>query len=187
MSEPAWLVEARKWIGTKEVKGTSHNPVILQFWRDAALSIRDDETPWCSAFACACLERVGVQSPRNASSKSFASWGMSLEKPALGAIVVFSRAGGGHVGFVVGVEGDRLMVLGGNQSDQVKISAFKMNSPSMKVLGFRWPKGQAMPSNGGLSGGVASSTPDWSGQSNRKILKTWFNGKLVGEGLKKLS
>ena len=55
---------------------------------------------------------------------------------AYGCVVVFSRDGGGHVGFVVGLQqnGD-LMVLGGNQSDAVNIRAFSRS----RVSGYRWP------------------------------------------------
>jgi len=60
----------------------------------------------------------------------------SLLKPCVGAIVVFSRDGGGHVGFVVGLDKyGNLMVLGGNQGDCVRISAFSFD----RVIGYRWP------------------------------------------------
>jgi hypothetical protein len=50
--------------------------------------------------------------------------------------VVFSRDGGGHVGFVVGQrENGDLMVLGGNQSDAINIRAFQRS----RVSGYRWP------------------------------------------------
>ncbi|WP_436835837.1 hypothetical protein [Enterobacter asburiae] len=57
---------------------------------------------------------------------------------ALGCIAVLTRDGGGHVGFVVGraPNGD-VMLLGGNQSDQVCMRAF---APS-RVTGYRWPAG----------------------------------------------
>ncbi|EDR9795743.1 TIGR02594 family protein, partial [Salmonella enterica subsp. enterica serovar Zongo] len=70
-----------------------------------------------------------------------------LLQPALGCVAVFTREGGGHVGFVVGQneKGD-LMVLGGNQSDAVNIRSF----PRSRVSGYRWPVGvpdepQALP------------------------------------------
>ena len=57
------------------------------------------------------------------------SIGKVLPKPAEGCIVVFSRAGGGHVGFVVGKSASgNLMVLGGNQGDAVRISEFSFGS-----------------------------------------------------------
>ncbi|EGB2526600.1 TIGR02594 family protein [Salmonella enterica] len=136
-NEPRWLVEARKYTGQMEIKGPRHNPLILQFWKDIKRGgIRDDETPWCSAFTGAMLERVGIKSTRFESAKSYLNWGIPLPEPAFGCVVVFRRDGGGHVGFVVGQQanGD-LMVLGGNQSDAINIRAF----PRFRVAGYRWP------------------------------------------------
>ncbi|MCL1415701.1 TIGR02594 family protein, partial [Escherichia coli] len=66
----------------------------------------------------------------------YLNWGVELREPAYGCVVVFSRDGGGHVGFVVGQHqnGD-LMVLGGNQSDAINIRAFSRS----RVTGYRWP------------------------------------------------
>lgn len=51
MAEPKWLVEARRYIGEREIKGPKHNPKILQMWKDIKRGgIKDDETPWCAAF-----------------------------------------------------------------------------------------------------------------------------------------
>ncbi|TNV22133.1 TIGR02594 family protein [Buttiauxella sp. B2] len=137
MSELTWLAEGRKYIGQMEVKGPRHNPLILQFWKDIKRGgIKDDETPWCAAYVGAMLERVGIKSSRFESAKSYLNWGAELREPAYGCVVVFSRDGGGHVGFVVGQQqnGD-LMVMGGNQSDAVNIKAFSR----LRVSGYRWP------------------------------------------------
>lgn len=65
MSEPAWVIEARKYIGERELKGPKHNSLILQMWRDIKRGgIKDDETPWCAAFVGAVLERCGIKSTR---------------------------------------------------------------------------------------------------------------------------
>ncbi|EFG2177021.1 TPA: TIGR02594 family protein [Escherichia coli] len=139
MSEPAWVIEARKYIGERELKGPKHNSLILQMWRDIKRGgIKDDETPWCAAFVGAVLERCGIKSTRFESAGSYLGWGEQLLKPAFGCVVVFKRDSGGHVGFVVGQNsaGD-LLVLGGNQSDAVNIKAF----PRSRVSGYRCPAG----------------------------------------------
>ncbi|EJF8031363.1 TIGR02594 family protein [Escherichia coli] len=139
MNEPGWIIEARKYIGERELKGPKHNPLILQMWRDIKRGgIKDDETPWCAAFVGSVLERCGIKSTRFESAGSYLGWGEQLLKPAFGCVVVFKRDGGGHVGFVVGQNsaGD-LLVLGGNQSDAVNIKAF----PRSRVSGYRWPAG----------------------------------------------
>jgi len=144
MAEIKWIAEARKHIGLREVKGGQHNPLILQFWKDIKRGgIKDDETPWCAAFVGAMLERTGVQSTRFESARSYLDWGRHLDAPAYGCVVVFTRDGGGHVGFVVGKtpSGD-LLVLGGNQGDAVCIRAF----PTSRVSGYRWPVTEFMES-----------------------------------------
>ena len=91
----------------------------------------------CAAFVGAMLERSGIQSSRFESAKSYLSWGEYLAKPIYGCVVIFSRDGGGHVGFVVGkTDNGDLLVLGGNQSDAVNIKAFSTE----RVSGYRWPK-----------------------------------------------
>ena len=141
VTELRWIAEARRNIGQMEINGPRHNPLILQWWKDIKRGgIRDDETPWCAAFTGAMLERVGLRSTRFESAKSYLSWGVELREPAYGCVVVFSRDGGGHVGFVIGQapNGD-LMVLGGNQSDAVNIKAFSRS----RVSGYRWPVNEA--------------------------------------------
>lgn len=141
MKEPSWLVEARKNIDVREIKGPQHAPQILQYWRDIKRGgIKDDETPWCAAFVGAMLERSGIRSTRFESAKSYLDWGDALQGPVYGCIAVLSRSGGGHVGFVVGQDaaGD-LMILGGNQADAVNIKAF----PRSRVISYRWPAGVA--------------------------------------------
>ena len=141
--EVAWLTEARKHIGLKEIKGDKHHPEIVQFWKDIKRSgIKDDETPWCAAFVGAMLERVGVKSTRFESAKSYLDWGQVLTQPVVGCIVIFTREGGGHVGFVVGRDTKgNLLVLGGNQGDEVNIRSF----PVSRVTGYRWPIDRPIP------------------------------------------
>lgn len=136
-SEPKWLQLARGQIGLREVKGGQHAPEIVQFWKDIKRSgIKDDETPWCAAFVGAMLERAGIRSSRFESAKSYLQWGVLVAEPCLGCIVVFTRDGGGHVGFVVGIDkAGNLLVLGGNQGDAVSIKAF----PRDRVSGYRMP------------------------------------------------
>lgn len=143
MSEPIWLTEARRHIGQKEVPGAGNNPWILSLWKAIKRGgIKDDSVPWCAAFVGGCLEMVGLMSSRYESAKSYLSWGIPLGNPALGCIAIFDRAGGGHVGFVVGTdEWGRLLVLGGNQGDAVNIRAFTGD----RVIGYRWPMAVPIP------------------------------------------
>jgi uncharacterized protein (TIGR02594 family) len=142
-NEPRWIVEARKNLNVREIKGPQHCAEILQYWRDIKRGgIKDDETPRCAAFVGAMLERVGIQSTRFESARSYLTRGTELREPVRCIIVVFTRDGGGHVGFVVGQNENRdLLVLGGNQSDAVNVRAFAR----ARVSGYRWPAGEALP------------------------------------------
>jgi uncharacterized protein (TIGR02594 family) len=139
----AWVKEASKYIGVKEIPGKKHEPKILQWWRAIRRGgIKTDEVPWCAAFVGACLENVGLVSTRFESARSYLAWGVRLERPIYGCVVVFSRNGGGHVGFLVGQDDKgRLMILGGNQNNQVSIAPFDPN----RAIAFRWPKLIAIP------------------------------------------
>lgn len=138
MQKPPWIAEAEKYIGTREIRGPRHEPRILAWWRAIFRGgIRDDETPWCSAFVGAMMEFSGIRSTRFESARSWESWGKALQFPVYGCVAVFTRpGGGGHVGFVVGRDmSGNLLILGGNQGDAVSIMAF---SPR-RVVAYRWP------------------------------------------------
>ena len=136
-NKPIWLVEAEKYLGIKEIAGSKNNATVVDFWKKIHLnSISNDEVPWCAAFVGAVLENVGYKSTRSGLAKSYLNFGEKLNGPALGSIVVFTRKGGGHVGFVVGKDKDgNIFVLGGNQSDAVNIKKFT----TQNVVGYRWP------------------------------------------------
>ncbi|MFQ2114751.1 TIGR02594 family protein [Aeromonas veronii] len=138
-----WVEEARRHIGLIEIKGPKHNPEIVAMWKAIKRGgIKDDETPWCASFVGACLERVGIQSTRFEGARSYTSWGEKLEAPVAGCVVVFSRDGGGHVGFVVGQDkAGNLLVLGGNQDDAVNVKSFKRH----RATAYRWPAGEPKP------------------------------------------
>lgn len=156
MSDPIWLHEARKHLGVREIPGVNHHPLIVRMWKAIKRGgIKDDETPWCAAFVGFCLENVGIASSRFESARSYLTWGQKLDGPVFGCIVVFTRNGGGHVGFVTGRHFDgRLLVLGGNQGNEVNIRAF----PTDRVSGYRWPTGWPLPTSGALQAGIAPAT-----------------------------
>lgn len=137
MTEPCWVTEGKKYVGTREIPGVKHEPRILSWWKAIKRGgIKTDEVPWCAAYVGAMLEACGIPSTRYESAKSYLDWGVRLDAPCLGCIVVFSRDGGGHVGFVIGKDDKgRLMVLGGNQGNAVTIAPFDM----ARVAGYRWP------------------------------------------------
>lgn len=139
MAEPAWLTEARKLEGLRETPGEQHNPEVVKLFAEAGHSwVKDDETAWCAAFACAMLERAGVASPRTLRARDFLEWGDPLEHPVPGCVVVFKRGNNpeqGHIAFYLCDAGSGIQVLGGNQRDAVNTKIFHRDA----VLGYRWP------------------------------------------------
>lgn len=122
----AWLVEARKHIGLKEIKGPLTNATIGTWLTRLKAWWKDDETPWCGTFVAHCLTTAGHPIPKHwYRALEWANYGFKLKAPVVGCIAVFTRTGGGHVGFVVGqsATGDYL-ILGGNQGDAVSIQTF---------------------------------------------------------------
>lgn len=143
MQDPAWIVEAKKHIGLREIPGPKDNGVILGWLKSLKAWWSNESVPWCGTFAAHCVRSAGLPIPKDwMRATAWLSIGKVLPKPAEGCIVVFSREGGGHVGFVVGKDKQgHLMVLGGNQGDAVSIRPFDTG----RVLGYRWPSVSPLP------------------------------------------
>ena len=141
MSEPHWLGVARKYIGTTEVLGPKHNAVIIGWAQKIggwiASFYTKDEIPWCGLFVANCMRECGYPVPQTAlSARSWAKYGDKIS-PRVGSIMVFTRSGGGHVGFYVAEDRDAYHILGGNQSNSVNIARVAKN----RFLDSRWPPG----------------------------------------------
>lgn len=97
----------------------------------------------CAAFVGGCLEAAGVASSRNEGARSYLTWGVKAPQLQYGSIVVFSRTGGGgHVGFLVGINSNnKLMVLGGNQGNAVSVAPIDI----IRLIDSRWPSAVPVP------------------------------------------
>lgn len=146
-----WMDTAWTQVGTTEISGPGANPQVLAYFAGSGHpEITSDETAWCAAFVGYCLSSSGIA--LNAiphgdrlMARAYLKFGTPIDEPRIGALVVFSRPGGGpgagHVGFVSGWTASTLMVLGGNQADSVSVKAF----PRTSVLGYRWPQAPQTP------------------------------------------
>jgi uncharacterized protein (TIGR02594 family) len=140
MAEVKWLELARSLVGLKEIPGPKHSTVIQGWLTKLKAWWQDDETPWCGTFVAHCLQESGQPIIKNwFRAKEWLSYGEGLPFHRLcpGAILVFARSGGGHVGFYVGEDKTYFSVLGGNQSNAVNI----MRIEKARCIGARWPKG----------------------------------------------
>ena len=129
---------AKNEIGTKEIAGDADNQRIIEYHATTTLKATSDEVSWCSSFVNWCVIQAGLKGTNSAAARSWLKWGMPVDLPQEGDIVIFKRGtnpASGHVGFYVRTLGDNVYVLGGNQSNTVKISVYKRGD----VLGYRRP------------------------------------------------
>jgi uncharacterized protein (TIGR02594 family) len=141
MTEPRWLGIARKYIGVREVPGPQHNQTIMGWLRKLGSWIKDDETPWCGSFCAAVMQEAGLPYPNvYPRAKAWAEYGSRLQPHLIapGAILVFAREGGGHVGFYVAEDATHYHVLGGNQGNSVSVTRIA----KARMIASRWPKGE---------------------------------------------
>lgn len=138
---------AQRFTGVSEVSGGLHNPQIMAMLKLDMQWPDGDEVPWCSAFAnyVCWLLRLPRSKDLRARSWLEVGEGVTFDEAKVGDIVVLTRGGGdqppahvidapGHVGFFAGWSGDQYVeVLGGNQSDTVKVSRYDRD----RLLGVR--------------------------------------------------
>lgn len=135
-----WFEVAERLIGTQEDTSYRSNPVIMKWAKDiggwVASYYKDDSIPWCGLFVAHCVTSVGlpleIQNPLSA--LAWNKYGTKTE-PCLGAIMTFTRSGGGHVGFYVSEDSSTYHILGGNQSNSVNITKLVKS----RFVGARWP------------------------------------------------
>lgn len=155
---PPWLETMRTLIGTKEVPGPGNNPEILRWASDIASRFPDmtpycrqftnDAIPWCGLTVGYVMAMNGIRPPFASGdtgkflwANAWASWGTKLDKPVPGAVMVFTRNGGGHVTLYEAEDADYYHVCGGNQSDMVNVARY----PRRQLTCAVWPPGVPMP------------------------------------------
>lgn len=134
-----WMVEAKSALGRHEVRDRSW----LMTWllRDGRTLGDPSKNPWCGDFVETCI-RVGLPAePLLGALGKNPYWARNWllfgqeTLPVPGAVLVFARGSGGHVGFALGQDITHFYVLGGNQSDAVTIARIAKS----RLLGARWP------------------------------------------------
>jgi uncharacterized protein (TIGR02594 family) len=140
---PKWYQVAMKEVGVTEGEGTKSNPQILLYHGATKLKAMSDKTPWCASFVSWCLAQSGVRSPETARARTYLKFGITLRDPIPGCLVILSRGkASGHITFYKeALDDGHFLGLGGNQSDSVCFQAY----PNSRILGYRWPIGQAFP------------------------------------------
>lgn len=130
---------AARFVGLEEVPGDQSNALVLGMLRLDAKWVKGDDTPWCSAFVNFIAFLLGKPRSKSLAARSWLTVGqpVELKDAQRGDDVVILKRGlnpaQGHVGFYAGRSNDRVLVLGGNQADEVSIAPFHISD----VLGVR--------------------------------------------------
>ena len=145
-----WL--AQRFVGIEEINGDEDNPRILSWLRHDNAWPQHDEVPWCSGFANEIAWELRLPRSKSLRARSWLRVGtpVTLEqaRPAFDVVILKRGSGNqpgpdvidapGHVGFFAGVEGTKVLILGGNQSDSVSVARF----PVSRILGIRRLRGE---------------------------------------------
>lgn len=138
---------AERYIGTEEIVGNLDNPLVMAMLKLDAKWPKNDETPWCSAAMNWWAWHLRLPRSKSLRARSWLRVGRSvpLDQAKVGYDVVILKRGKGkqpgpnvidapgHVGLFAGLEGNKVMILGGNQGNQVNVSGYT----ATRVLGVR--------------------------------------------------
>ena len=140
---------AERFVGVSEIPGSQDNPQLLAMLRLDGSWPEHDEVPWCSAFTNYVCWLLRLPRSKSLRARSWLTVGRPIElchaRPGFDVVVLSrgSNAPGpevldapGHVGFFArldSVRAQHVELLGGNQSDSVRVSRY----PAKRVLGVR--------------------------------------------------
>jgi uncharacterized protein (TIGR02594 family) len=136
---PPWMAEMARRHGLHE---RTHNKS-LSDWLKIGKWLGDPaKLPWCGDAVETCIVKTLPQEPVPGNpffAQNWKAFGINPGGPIVGAIgVIRWSASAGHVGLVADYDARRKKVtmLGGNQSDSIRLSAFDLDS----FIAFRWPR-----------------------------------------------
>jgi len=135
---PNWITSAAKDLGMHEVYNEER---VAAFTNHPGLAYYDDNgnllpgtmpngigdnRPWCACFVNYHLEINGFPGAERYPAGvrnwegTWKSWkgGYRIDKPTYGAIVTL---GNSHIGMIIGMQGDEILILGGNQDQMVSV------------------------------------------------------------------
>ncbi len=134
-----WISEAKSALGRHEARDRTW---LMDWLKRDGRSLGDpSKTPWCGDFVETCIRMGLPDEPLLGALGINPYWARNwllfgqVVQPVTGAVLVFARGSGGHVGFAIGQDDTHFYVLGGNQSDAVTIARIAKS----RLLGARWP------------------------------------------------
>ena len=152
-----WITEARSALGRHEAR----DRFWLMHWlkRDGRSLADPARNAWCGDFVETCIRialpdepLLGVLGSNPYWARNWLMFGQEI-KPTPGAVLVFSRGTGGHVGFAMGQDDTHFHVLGGNQSDAVTIARIAKS----RCIAIRWPSTASAPIGGRVIRALSST------------------------------
>ena len=145
LSDTPWIEKALKEHGVSECNKEKMSeyasclPQVVNQWIRDKMST--GEGAWCACFVYFCTGGFKTWKPKDpfctVRAKEYCNVWKQSSHPVFGAIVVLTTKGGCHVSFVVGEDSKNVYVLGGNQDNAVRISAYAKD----RVIGYRFPEG----------------------------------------------
>jgi len=145
-SVPPYLEIAEDDIGVKERRGDRHHPRILQYHSNTGRWSRD-EVAWCGSAMETWVIEAGLKGlgKPGALARSWMKWGIPVDVPMLGDVVVLKRRrrgsdaitgsrGGYHVGIYIRASKGRIRLLGGNQRNAVRYSYYSQRRYEVKAI-----------------------------------------------------
>ena len=134
-----WVTEAKTALGRNEAR--DRNWLMDWLKRDGRSLGDPSKNPWCGDFVETCIRvalpdepLLGALGTNPYWARNWLLFGREVQ-PIIGAVLIFERGSGGHVGFAIGQDDAHFYVLGGNQSDAVTIARIAKS----RLLGARWP------------------------------------------------
>ena len=123
--------------GIKELGGPEDNPEIMKYFKEIGVEwAKDSDTAWCSAFVNWCAKKTGFEYSGKLDARSWLKLGTKVKTYDKADIVVLWRESPdswkGHVGVPINEDEDFIWILGGNQSNMVKISPY----PKDRLLAY---------------------------------------------------
>ncbi|WP_443938173.1 TIGR02594 family protein [Pedobacter sp. MW01-1-1] len=126
----------------KNLKETGFNEEIQKYFDGTpyeksmrANTTNEEDVAWCAAFVNWIMKHYGYQGLETKDeydvvrALKWAKWseGRNIGKPVYGALAVKRRKGGGHIGFVAGKKGNKVIILGGNQSHKLQCTSYEIS------------------------------------------------------------
>lgn len=147
--EPLWLIEARRWLGEREIPGPRSNNRLLTAIQRVGVKVlgikyTNDDTAWCGAIMAVWIGQTLPTEPLPSiavRAKSWETFGVPIAVASPGAIMTSTRKGGGHVMQAVAQTATHYLVIGGNQGNAVSF----MLKAKGEIDAIRWPRTVPLP------------------------------------------